>query len=227
MNVRDSIITFSALIGALCYIAYLKGEENKAEIIIKNLKEKNQQYVQKEQRLVCMQKTIEITYNLSSYEAHYYSIIFDDFSQKYKVPWEAYPALVRIESNFNSGVMSKNRAKGMTQVLENTGKAQAEKLGITYNDGTLWNCLLNMIIGFDYFSEGYIEKKDSLSKNNALKHAMKRYCGGPNYAIARQDAKAYVKEYKSSLWDEYIRVSYIYKGVLFDFCNLDSLKKGY
>jgi soluble lytic murein transglycosylase-like protein len=163
-----------------------------------------------------MQKTLEVVYNLSSYEARYYSIICNDFSEKYGLPWEAYPALIRIESNFNSGVMSKERAKGMTQVLEATGKTQAEKLGIPFNDNTLWNCVLNMVIGFDFFSEGYAEKIDSISEEKALKHAMKRYCGGPGYQNINPDAKIYVREYKTTLWDEFQRVSFAYKGIKYD-----------
>lgn len=190
-----------------------------------SLEEKVREYEEIELRLANMQRTMEVVYNLSPYEARYYSIIFNDFSEKYNLPWEAYPALVRIESNFNSGVMSKMRAKGMTQVLEETGKEQAAKLGIIYNDNTLWNCVLNMVIGFNYFSEGYAEKK-SLSKEDALKHAMKRYCGGPGYQTINPDAKLYVREYKTSLWDEYLRVSYIYKGIKYDdLMRRDSLNR--
>lgn len=167
-------------------------------------------------RLENMHKALLVSYNITSYEARYYSFIFDDFSQKYGIPWEVYPALVRIESNFNPGVMSRERAKGLTQVLESTGKSQAEKLNIPYNDGTLWNSILNMVIGFDYFSEGYAEKIKDIPQDSALKHAMRRYCGGPGYARVNDSARIYVKEYRSTLWDEYLRVSYIYKGVMYD-----------
>ena len=177
---------------------------------------KLQNYESKEFRLNSMQKTVEVLYDITPYEAKYYSIIFDDFSQKYNLPWEAYPALIRIESNFNPGIMSKSRAKGLTQVMEVTGKTQAEKLGIPYNDYTLWNSILNMIIGFNFFSEGYAEKIDSVSQDEALKHAMKRYCGGPGYMKSNPDARLYVKEYKMTLWDEYLRVSYVYKGLMYD-----------
>ena len=173
-------------------------------------------YEEKNEELKSMQKTLTVCYNLTPYEARYYSFIFDDFSQKYNIPWEVYPALIKIESNFNSGIMSKQRAKGITQVLESTGKAQADKLGIPFNDGTLWNCVLNMVIGFDYFSEGFAEKIDSTSRDLALKHAIRRYCGGPGYDKIKSDARIYVKEYKSTVWDEYLKVSYIYKGIKYD-----------
>jgi soluble lytic murein transglycosylase-like protein len=180
------------------------------------LEKQLQAYKVKELRLENMQKAVMVSYNLTPYEARYYSYIFDDFSQKYNMPWESYPALIRIESNFNSGVMSKDRAKGMTQVIEETAKRQADKLNIPYNDGTLWNCVLNMVIGFDYFSEGFVEKVDSMPRDSALKHAMKRYCGGPGYAKSNPEARVYVKEYKTTVWDEYQRVSYVYKGIMYD-----------
>ena len=180
------------------------------------LENKISEYQDKEKELNNMQKTVEVIYNLSSYEARYYTMIFYDFSKKYKLPWEIYPALIKIESGFNSGVMSKERAKGMTQVLESTGKYQAEKLGISFNEGTLWNCVLNMVIGFDFFSEGYAEYIDSSTQEKALKHAMKRYCGGPGYSFINDSAKVYVGNYKNSLWEEYTKVSYVYKGVCYD-----------
>jgi len=196
---------------------------------IKNiaLNSKLTEYKNKEIRLENMQKTILVCYNLTPYEARYYSFIFDDFSQKYNIPWEAFPALVRIESNFNAGVMSKERAKGMTQVVEATGRSQAQKLGIPFNDGTLWNCVLNMVIGFDFFSEGYTEKIETMHGDSALKHAMKRYCGGPGYATINPDARLYVKEYKTTVWDEYQRVKYIYKGIMYDqlMSEKDTLQK--
>ena len=179
------------------------------------LNKKIKEYEERDLRLSNMQKTLAVIYNLSDYEARYYSFIFDDFSQKYGIPWEVYPALVRIESNFNSGVISKDKAKGITQVLETTGKIQADKMGIPFNEGTLWNCVLNMAIGFGYFSDGYAEAT-SMTPDSALKHAIKRYCGGPGYAKSNPDARIYVKEYKSTVWDEFIRVEYVYKGIMYD-----------
>lgn len=206
--------TFGIIGTATAVMVYLYAKDLAMEKQV--LETKVHEYEKGKIKLDNMQKTLEVIYNLTPFEARYYSIICNDFSEKYKLPWEVYPALIRIESNFNSGIMSKEHAKGMTQVLETTGRVQAGKLGIPYNDGTLWNCVLNMVIGFDYFSEGYVEKKDSLSKEEALKHAMKRYCGGPGYANSNPDAKIYVKEYKTTLWDEYLKVSYVYKGIMYE-----------
>jgi len=211
-----SLLVFCIIVVVGMYV-YSAGVKNVT------LNSKLTEYREKEIRLENMQQTILVCYNLSQYEARYYSFIFDDFSQKYNIPWEAFPALVRIESNFNSGVMSAKRAKGMTQVIEATGKSQAQKLGIPFNDGTLWNCVLNMVIGFDFFSEGYTEKIETMHGDSALKHAMNRYCGGPGYATINPDARLYVKEYKNTVWDEYQRVKYVYKGIMYDQLMADKI----
>ena len=174
-------------------------------------------YEERDRRLENMQKAILVSYNLTTYEARYYSFIFDDFSRKYNIPWEVFPALIKIESNFNPGVLSKEHAKGLTQVLEATGRIQANKMGIPFTEGTLWNSVLNIVIGFDYFSEGYAEKVKGTTQDSALKHAMRRYVGGPGYISVNSE----IKEYKISLWDEYQRVSYVYKGIL---CQLPTTK---
>lgn len=173
-------------------------------------------YEEKEKRIYHMAKTLRVIYNLSDYEARYYCIIFDDFSRKYKIPWEVYPALIRIESNFNPTVTSPAKAKGMTQVMDQTARAVSQKLGIRYNKTTLWNDVLNMAIGFTYFSEGYTEWVDSTSEEKALRHAIKRYCGGPGYERINASAKQYVQEYRTSVWDEYIKLTLVYKGILYE-----------
>lgn len=208
------IICCSAFFIGIAQIAY----RNMSILNQKNtqLLKKLDAFENKEIRLETMKKTLMVCYNLTPYEARYYSFIFDDFSQQYKLPWQAYPAIIRIESNFNPGVMSKERAKGIAQVMEATGRGQAEKLNIPFDDGTLWNSILNMVIGLDYFSEGYAAKVDSIPADSALKHAMKRYCGGPNYFRLNDSARIYVREYKTTVWDEYERIRYVYKGLLYD-----------
>jgi hypothetical protein len=171
----------------------------------------------REQRLELMEKSLLLVYpNVSTYEAHYYSIIYDDFYKKDSVPWEAYASLARIESNFNPTTMSGAKCKGLYQLKEATAKELADKLGINFNEATLWNEILNTVIGLTYFGEGYKEKKDSLGNDEALKHAMKRYCGGPGYQTQNFESKKYVGEYKSTVWQEYTRLSYVYKGMLYD-----------
>ena len=203
---------FSIIAGMTCKMEY-----HKIVSLMKEVEELKGEKKARDQRLVNMEKSLLLVYpNLSTYEAHYYSIIYDDFYMKDGVPWEAYAALVRTESNFNPTTMSVARCKGLTQCKEATAKEEASKLGIIYNEATLWNEILNIVIGLTYFGEGFKEKKDSLGVEEALKHAMKRYCGGPAYQTQNSESKKYVGEYKSTVWLEYVRLSYVYKGMLYD-----------
>jgi hypothetical protein len=203
---------FGIIAGRTCKKEYKKIVELMKEV--ENLKTEKKN---RDQRLVNMEKTLLLIYpNLSTFETHYYSIMYDDFNLKDSVPWEAYAALCRIESNFNPTTMSVAKCKGLFQLKEGTAKGEADKLGIIYNEATLWNEILNTVIGLTYFGEGFKEKKDSLGVDEALKHAMKRYCGGPSYQIQNPESKKYVGEYKSTVWHEYTVLSQIYKGMLYD-----------
>jgi len=119
-------------------------------------------------------------------------------------------------------------AKGMTQVIEPTGKSTAAKMGLRYKDGeTLWNDLLNMMIGFTYFSEGYKQRLgEGANRDEALQHAIKRYLGGSGYANEPKkppssvkpgkEKRVYISEYNISVWQEYKKLSYVFKGVCAD-----------
>jgi hypothetical protein len=208
----SALLGFSILAGIAC-----KKEYRKIVALMKEDEILKTEKKDREQRLVNMEKSLLLVYpNISTYEAHYYSIIYDDFSLKDGVPWEAYGSLCRTESNFNPTTMSIAKCKGLFQLKEGTAKGEAEKLGIIYNEATLWNEILNTVIGLTYFGEGFKEKKDSLGVDEALKHAMKRYCGGPSYQVQNPESKKYVSEYKSTVWQEYTRLSYVYKGMLYD-----------
>jgi soluble lytic murein transglycosylase-like protein len=210
-----SLLSLCFLIGL--FVKVFESEYKKTEALTKEFEKFKEEKEAPAFRIDVMERTLLLVYNhISKYEAHYFSIIFDDFSEKNGVPWTAYAALVRIESNFNPTTVSPARCKGLTQCKESTAKEVAEKLGITYNDATLWNDILNVIIGLTYFSDGFKERKDSLGIDEALKHAMKRYCGGPGYQRINFESKIYVGEYKSTLWQEYVRLSYVYKGVLYE-----------
>lgn len=186
-------------------------QQNKICKLTKQIKE-----ISREQDQISnMEKAMKVIYNISDFEAHYYAIIFEDFSKKDGVPWEIYASLIRIESNFNPTIMSPAKCKGLAQVSEGTAKQICNKLGITYTEATLWNEVLNLVIGLTYFDEGFIEA-NKLSKDDQIQHAIKRYCGGPGYSKINDNAKIYVGEYKTTVWQEYIRLSYIYKGILYD-----------
>jgi len=172
-------------------------------------KEKNKLYILHEECINDMARTLMIAYNLSKWEAHYYAIIFDDFSRQFDIPWEIYPAIVRIESNFRCNVGSPKGAKGMMQILESTGEQIAKEYEIDYiPNQTLWNTVINMVLGCGYLSQHIKEK--------GLEGGVKSYLGGPDYAKTEKtnpNANQYIGEYRSTVWKEYLKLSYFFRGV--------------
>lgn len=171
--------------------------------------EKNKACIEHDRRINDMTRTLMIAYSLSKWEAHYYAIIFDDFSEQFNIPWEIYPAIVRIESNFKCNIGSPKGAKGMMQVLESTGAPMAEKYEIEYVENqTLWNTVLNLVLGCGYLSQNIKEK--------GLEGGVKSYLGGPDFAKTAKNnpnANQYIGEYRSTVWKEYLKLSYFYRGV--------------
>ena len=173
----------------------------------------------KDREVISMSKTLCIAYNLSEYESKYYSMIFYDFSKQYRIPWEIYPAFVKVESNYNPRARSESDAKGLTQLLESTGKATAKNLDINYKaNETLWNDIHNLVIGLTYFSQGI---KDDTTKVDSLvnNHCIARYIGGPGYARnmkKNKNTKSMIESYLIKVNDEFIKLKYIHKGVKSD-----------
>lgn len=172
---------------------------------------------EKEIRIDNMTKTLLIHYNhLSKFEAYYYSIIIDDFVEEYGIPWEIYPALIRIESNFATGLRSKKHAKGIAQVLETTAESIANELNIEYESSkTVWNDLLNLIIGWKYLSDNILQLQQNDStclkiNDDCLGKGLKIYNGGPGF---KKGHKA-IGQYRTTVWEEYQRLIYIGKGVV-------------
>ena len=194
--------------------------EQKIKLLEKQLKE----YKDEDLKIECMTKTLVAAYNLSKWESHYLSTIFYDFSKNYGIPWEIYPAVVRIESNFKGTLVSPKGAKGMMQILESTAKPVAADLGIKFKESeTLWNDFLNVVIGCTYLSNN-IQKM-------GLESGVKGYLGGEAFHETikkNEEAKKYISEYKTTVWKEYKMVCYIYKGIICQLSNcaeepLDSL----
>jgi soluble lytic murein transglycosylase len=200
------VIVFSVA-GFLIFMMLSNIKEKTAEIVV--VRGQLQLFLDKEIRLKNMQLTLLVNYRISEYEAKYYSIIYDDFAIQYSIPWEIYPTIVRIESNFDPTAKSDKGAGGLTQLMPNTAKAVAKRLGIKFVPGeTLWNDIHNMIIGFTYLSDGILE--------NGLEHGVKRYLGGPGYSKTEKkkgDMYSYIGRYRTSVKEEFDRNQFIYMGV--------------
>jgi len=61
-------------------------------------------------------------------------------------------AIIKTESNFKENIVSKSGAIGLMQLMENTAKEQAEKLGIEYSKEILYDPEINLKIGLSYFN---------------------------------------------------------------------------
>lgn len=180
---------------------------------------------ERENRIKDMERTLMVHYKLSWYEAHYYSIIFDDMVQEYDslfdshgIDWHIFPAVMRIESNFDPRVVSKKGAKGLMQVLEKTAKEMTQVINeknmvihperhpIEYKRSkTLFIEVLNIIIGCEYLCQQIEHAAD-------LEAGIKAYLGGPGFDKGRKD----IGKYRTTVRWEYERLRYIHKGVMND-----------
>lgn len=86
---------------------------------------------------------------------HLYPIKYEEYVIKYSNELNIDPmlsfAIIKTESNFKEEVISKSRAVGLMQLMDNTAKEQAEKLNIEYTNETLLNPEKNILLGLNYF----------------------------------------------------------------------------
>lgn len=188
---------------------------------VKNLREKIQElkYLEeRKKRIKNMEKTLMIHYKLSWYEAHYYSIIFDDIVQEndslfkaHRLDWYIFPALIRIESNWDPSIVSNKHAKGLMQILENTAKEMVNEINnekpyinLEYEKSkTVFNDILNLIIGSKYLCKqiaDFSNPDDGISAYN----------GGPGFDKGRKD----IGQYRTNVRWEYERLKFIHQGVI-------------
>lgn len=213
------LITFAFIIACIRIyvdIIYISRLTERYELSYTKVCEKLNQISERRAKLKNIEKTVVERYAfLSELEVHYYSIIFLEFSEKYEMPWEVLAAIVRVESNFDPSLRSNKGAKGMTQVIEQTGKQMAKEIGIKYKfNKTLWNDILNMIIGFSYFGKHYrlsIEK--GYTTDESVKEAIGVYLGGPNFKRRLNSTRVYVIEYQTTVYQEYKTLRWMFQGI--------------
>lgn len=146
--------------------------------------------------------------HLSFFEAYPYASLFQEYSKHYKIDWEVYGALIWVESQYDPSRKSNRNCKGMSQLSESTAKAMACSLGIFYErDRTVWNDMLNITLGLCYLSK-------SIKKYN-VKRGLKIYIGGEGFSETNSD----VIQYWGAVYNEYLRLQFIHKGVLESYCD--------
>ena len=158
-------------------------------------------------------KTINISYPVvSEVEAKYYAKIFYDISKQYNIDISAFPALIRIESNWNPTLISSKKCRGLTQIASVTAADGCKKFNINYKEGTTeWNEIINVVIGLDYFSSRYQRK--------GLDYAIRSYIGGDGFNEASEKNSEYIEKYTKEFYQEYKKVNYIHKGVEYELSN--------
>lgn len=82
---------------------------------------------------------------------------YNEYVYKYSIENNIDPLLVfsviKAESNFNETVVSSSGAVGLMQLMENTAKEQASKLGKNYEYKDLYSPEINIELGISYLSQ--------------------------------------------------------------------------
>ena len=97
---------------------------------------------------------------------HFYPKKYEEYVYKYSKELNIDPmltfAIIKTESNFKENIVSRSGAIGLMQLMEETAKEQAAKIGMNQNSETLYNPEDNIKLGlyyfdtlFNYFNENY------------------------------------------------------------------------
>ena len=100
-----------------------------------------------------------------------YAEYVEKYSVEYGVDSLLVYAIIKAESNFKPNIKSNSNAMGLMQLMEETAKETAEKIGVEYTEGCLYNPEINIKIGIKYYA-------------NLLKH----YDGNMYLALAAYNA---------------------------------------
>lgn len=209
---RGIILIFTLLLGVFLGNSFYFSRKNLNEIKKKSyeIEKIHKVYLLRDERRRCISKTLTIAYDLSNWESYCYSMIFDEISCYYKINWEIFAALIRVETNFNPTLKSPAHCKGLMQLKEATGKEVAEKLDINYVENqSLWNDFINILLGSHYLAE--------FIKERGIEGGIKSYLGGPDYLKSvkkKGETFRYVREYKIKVSEEYKQLKYIFRGVI-------------
>ena len=170
-----------------------------------------------------IQKTLLISANISKLEARYYAPIIYDFCNEFSIEYSLAIALINVESQWNPTLISSAKCRGLGQLGVAAAGEACSALGVSYNEGvTEWTDVLNLGLSLYYFGR-------KLQVSNSTEEALKRYIGGDGFKTAenRQGATSkMIKKYAQDVAAEQVKiknilteadkVSYIYKGILYE-----------
>lgn len=82
-----------------------------------------------------------------------YSEYVEKYALEYGVDSMLIYAIIKAESNFKPGIKSNSNAMGLMQLLDETAKETAKKIGLDYTEGCLYDPETNIRLGIKYYSE--------------------------------------------------------------------------
>lgn len=120
-----------------------------------------------------------------------YSEYIDSFSEEYDVDPLFVLSVIKAESNFNENAVSSRGAKGLMQIMDDTGTWAAEEIGMNYFlPSMLFDSEINIEMGIWYLSELEKEFTD-------LDLVIAAYNGGSGNVTKWLKDEAYSKDGKS------------------------------
>lgn len=82
-----------------------------------------------------------------------YNEYVEKYALEYGIDSMLVYAIIKAESNFKTDIKSTSNAMGLMQLMEETAIETAEKIGIEYTDGCLYDPETNIQLGIKYYSE--------------------------------------------------------------------------
>lgn len=82
-----------------------------------------------------------------------YNEYVEKYALEYGVDSMLIYAIIKAESNFKPGIKSNSNAMGLMQLLDETAKETAKKIGLDYTEGCLYDPETNIRLGIKYYSE--------------------------------------------------------------------------
>lgn len=184
---------------------------------------------EREYKIFLARETLERRYNdtITSVEIRFYAPLFVEMGEKLGVDWQIFPAIKYRESGWRGcGIFSDSGALGPMQILDGTGRQQAEKLGIKFRKGiTLRNDVLNTSLGCMYVGEAVrlmIRKKAIEPYYETAQY----YTSGPRYKTnltKGPETKKKILDFSKGVFDDYSLLIYLSEEVKNDF-PIDSFK---
>lgn len=138
--------------------------------------------------IIIVSLALASVYGVKKYIFPYkYSDIVNEYSEKYEVDPLLVLAVIKAESNFNQNAVSNKGAKGLMQIMDNTGEWISETIGIEdFSPEKLLDPDLNVEFGCWYLNNLLSEFDDlslAIAAYNGGSGNVTKWLGDPEYSI--------------------------------------------